>query len=119
MCGGVCVCERGYPQTAPPAILLAAEDCVWPLCGHNPRVLKTWKSKHNQRRKQTQNQWQHRHVAQPGVIYPPPQLGSWGTDFSFFMVAQLCPTGGLFYTLRGPAFWGDFCTCHATQLGAT
>lgn len=100
--------------------LLAAKDCIWPLWWPRLLSVKDLEKKAQSEEKETQNQWQHWHVSWSGqFIAALARLPAGLISLSFFfMVAQLCPMGGLFYTLQGPAFWGDFCTCHAALLGA-
>lgn len=85
-----------------------------PSGGHNPRALRTWKRKHNRRRKWTQQQ-QAWCVSWPRAIEIPARLPGGLISLFFFKIAQLCPMGGFFfYTLRGPAFWGAF--AHVMRL---
>lgn len=108
MFGGVCMCERGHPQTSLLARPPCTEECIWPLRWLQPQSVKDLE-KHNRWRKRTQSQRQRWHVAWLRATYIPARLpGGQFLSLSFFMVAQLCPMGGLFYTLRGPAFWGTF-----------
>lgn len=120
MNGGVCVCERGHPPTALLARPPCPEDCIWPSGGYNPRTSRTWnrstiRGENGPRTSGSIGTW-----PGPGRHVSPARLPGGQISLSFFMVAQLCPMGGLFYTLRGPAFWGDFytsCGSAGSRLG--
>lgn len=119
----VFVCEVTLNLHRRPATPLSLRTWSGPSGSFNPRLLRTWKGKHNQRRKQPLNQQEW-----PGTWTGPSDVHS----------AQASLPGGrislslsLFLKwLHGSAPWGAFfthceaqlsrglCTCHAAQLGA-
>lgn len=90
--------------------LLALRSASGHSGGYNPECEGLGKEAQSLE-KRTQSQRQRWHMAWLRAMYIPARLtgGQFlSLSLSFFMVAQLCPMGGLFYTLRGPAFWGTF-----------
>lgn len=110
MCLGVsaCVRERSPSNRTAGQTALLLRTVSGPSGGHNPRALRTWRRKHNRRRKQTQTQQQRWHVAWPRVTSSCPA----GLPGGLLSLAPFF----FFLRLHSSAPWGAFFTHCEAQL---
>lgn len=105
----VSVCEVTLNLHHWPATLLSLRTWSGPSGSFNPRLLRTWKGKHNQRRKQPLNQQE----------WP----GTWTGPSDVHSAQARLPGGRISLSLslflkwlHGSAPWGAFCTHCEAQL---